>query len=91
MIIYNRPLAAHLRVVIGENMKPKPLPKDRGTILLLCSIHNRYSQGGPVALPSTLQYVNSWYLFRCVQTAISSNNLTEEGNKLAKAWMEQKP
>ena len=72
-------------------MTPKPMPKDRDTILLLCSIYNRYAQGGPVALPETLQYVQPGYLYECVQKTVSSDKLTPYGKQLAQAWMDQKP
>lgn len=71
-------------------MKPKPLPKDRDTKLLLCSIVNRYSNGGPEANYDSIHYVKPGYLFECAQKAVSSNALTAEGKALVQAWMDQK-
>jgi hypothetical protein len=71
-------------------MKPRPLPTDRDTINLLCSIVNRYSQGGPYAMPDTLKYVMPGFLYECVQKAISSGALSDVGKKVAQDWANQK-
>lgn len=60
-------------------------------MILLCSIVNRYSAGqGPYCMPSNLQFVRPGFLFQCVQAAVSSGDLTDDGVMLAKAWMGQR-